>query len=794
MDPRERAAFELFEDAAAENEAAAFAAINNARHDQEAAAALWDIANGREPVQAEDPVGFDPEGARTLQGQADAQIGAQQEGTPAPPQGEIDQAATETEPTPDRRTDLEKRKIVDSMTPAEMRRALLIDELTELGTRRAFLDALQDHAGPVVAIDADSLKWINGNTGHKAGDELLVGIGRAISHVTGRGFHTSGDEFYILPQPGDDIDAMMAQIDSILDQAQIQEQLENGTVITKTGIQITHAQGRDQRQADERLLAEKTAREQRGERAGRGEEPPGVSRDVSGVPSKSDAGQQGESDSSVRPQDLAGPTDTTAQAQFEDDQEREQKTNQSPDMLEDEGELFAGPRPPQGDMFGPKAVEPAQQAESPEQEPEAAQAEPEAPKFTRAQANAARSNAEAMIRESLKAESATEVKRIAKRLLPDFGFQVPFTKSEMIDLIADPTKVNPLDAADAFTIGLSRDTRAKLRADMADEIVEPGLFREAPAIVPQSCRNRRYYSNFDGEGGAQPVAPERPAGERKPTARPGAKPKRKPSGNKVFTDDAADKARELLKKKLGTLRSGIDPETMQAGITLAGYHVEKGARSFAAFSRAMIEDLGEMVRPYLKSWYLAVKHDPRAADFSTDMDGAGTVETADVERILEEQDESDERGQFDLEPDRGEPGTPDEVGAESVRPGSGRDGGTRGPGVSGSAEGSGSSSGVRIRGHETVTPGKRGDQSVYTGSLRITGRASGGRFDLGSGHAGFDGPAPDTVAAAAVAKTSRKGADERLKAQPATNCAGPKDSMAAELPALRYRCVSMTRR
>lgn len=95
-------------------------------------------------------------------------------------------------------------------------------------------------------------------------------------------------------------------------------------------------------------------------------------------------------------------------------------------------------------------------------------------------------------------------------------------------------------------------------------------------------------------------------------------PKQKPaiSANTIFTDDAAAKARELLRKKLSgnTLNSGIDPELLQAGITLAGYHIEKGARTFAAYASAMLADLGEGARPYLKSWYAATVLDPRFND------------------------------------------------------------------------------------------------------------------------------------------------------------------------------------
>ena len=56
----------------------------------------------------------------------------------------------------------------------------------------------------------------------------------------------------------------------------------------------------------------------------------------------------------------------------------------------------------------------------------------------------------------------------------------------------------------------------------------------------------------------------------------------------------------LLRKELGQLNSALDPELVQAGITLAGYHIEAGARSFAAYTQAMLADLGEAARPYLR--------------------------------------------------------------------------------------------------------------------------------------------------------------------------------------------------
>jgi hypothetical protein len=119
---------------------------------------------------------------------------------------------------------------------------------------------------------------------------------------------------------------------------------------------------------------------------------------------------------------------------------------------------------------------------------------------------------------------------------------------------------------------------------------------------------------------------------------PAAAPPTKPAGanNTVFTQSDAEKARALLRKKLGQFNSGIDPEMLQAGITLAGYHIEAGARTFAKFVRAMVDDLGEAVRPYLKSWYAAVSFDPRAAAFTGDMTPVAEVVTIDVDAITTE--------------------------------------------------------------------------------------------------------------------------------------------------------------
>lgn len=109
-------------------------------------------------------------------------------------------------------------------------------------------------------------------------------------------------------------------------------------------------------------------------------------------------------------------------------------------------------------------------------------------------------------------------------------------------------------------------------------------------------------------------------------AAPKADAKPKVSENRIFTEDAAEKARAKLREMLNRVNSGIDPELLQAGITLAGYHIERGARTFTAYTKAMVGDLGEVVRPYLRGWYEAVRYYPGMDSVAAEMSDAATIE------------------------------------------------------------------------------------------------------------------------------------------------------------------------
>jgi GGDEF domain-containing protein len=181
---------------------------------------------------------------------------------------------------PERRKDLHKRKRVEEMTPEEMRKELLTDPLTGLGNHRAYH---QDPRLPVqVFVDADSLKWINDNISHEAGDELLRTVGRALNSLDCpgyRSYHISGDEFIIQAKNVRIAQAVIDNAVVCLDKVTFEYALPDGTTITKKGAGISYGIATTVQLAEAELRKHKAEREAKGLRAVRGETPPGVARE-----------------------------------------------------------------------------------------------------------------------------------------------------------------------------------------------------------------------------------------------------------------------------------------------------------------------------------------------------------------------------------------------------------------------------------------------------------------------------------------------------------------------------------
>src|SRR5699024_3527955 len=80
--------------------------------------------------------------------------------------------------------------------------------------------------------------------------------------------------------------------------------------------------------------------------------------------------------------------------------------------------------------------------------------------------------------------------------------------------------------------------------------------------------------------------------------------------NKLFTEDKVAAARARLKSKLTQVNSGLDPEILMDGMTLAGAYIESGVRKFGDYAKMMIEDVGVEVKPYLLSFWEGTRHYP----------------------------------------------------------------------------------------------------------------------------------------------------------------------------------------
>ena len=100
-----------------------------------------------------------------------------------------------------------------------------------------------------------------------------------------------------------------------------------------------------------------------------------------------------------------------------------------------------------------------------------------------------------------------------------------------------------------------------------------------------------------------------------------SKPENNPRGNRLVTDERYAELRERMRKKLlGQMNIGIDPEILAIGTEMAVYHLEKGSRKFAEYATAMIADLGDAIRPYLKAFYNGARDLPEVAENGLDAD------------------------------------------------------------------------------------------------------------------------------------------------------------------------------
>ena len=147
------------------------------------------------------------------------------------------------------------------------------------------------------------------------------------------------------------------------------------------------------------------------------------------------------------------------------------------------------------------------------------------------------------------------------------------------------------------------------------------------------------------------VEPKKTEAEQEPKTETEGVHKSKSYGksNKVFTQDKFDKDIDFIKDffnkppNLGQVNSGLgglDPDMFAAVFRVAGYHVEGGARAFAQFSKAMVDSLGDGIKPYLKMLYGMMRDNP---DLDIGNDELSTPAEIDEYIEKEQSDETEQR-------------------------------------------------------------------------------------------------------------------------------------------------------
>lgn len=108
-----------------------------------------------------------------------------------------------------------------------------------------------------------------------------------------------------------------------------------------------------------------------------------------------------------------------------------------------------------------------------------------------------------------------------------------------------------------------------------------------------------------------------------------------PTQKSQWVDDEDAARFEELKRRMraklgGQMNMGVDPEILAIGAEMAFYVVKHGARKFGEYARVMVEELGDAIRPYLKSFYNGAREFPEMEQYAEDMTPYEEVRAFDV--------------------------------------------------------------------------------------------------------------------------------------------------------------------
>lgn len=112
-------------------------------------------------------------------------------------------------------------------------------------------------------------------------------------------------------------------------------------------------------------------------------------------------------------------------------------------------------------------------------------------------------------------------------------------------------------------------------------------------------------------------------------ASPESLAKGSPESKRIISQESYQQAKKNIIEKSSRLSAGIDPTLLKDLITVGAYHFENGARTFIDYSKRMIEEFGEKVKPYLKDVWEQMKenHPELQKVFSENKKASESTET-----------------------------------------------------------------------------------------------------------------------------------------------------------------------
>lgn len=195
-------------------------------------------------------------------------------------------------------------------------------------------------------------------------------------------------------------------------------------------------------------------------------------------------------------------------------------------------------------------------------------------------------------------------------------------------------KLMPSDTGDYYnveTAGYYRKNKWKENEDVIADLSEPDQ-SDAVADVskPQiPDKNGREPINAETQASSsEDKDTNNSANLQEKTEKSSEKSAKEPK--RLVSDEKMEELRKRLLDKLNNLNAGVDPEMMLLGAMYAVGNIERGVTKFADYAKKMVTDLGDKIRPYLKSFYNAVRDMPEAQEYASQMDDYATVSGFDV--------------------------------------------------------------------------------------------------------------------------------------------------------------------